>query len=115
MCGRVADRAHIGKGRGIESPVEEFADALLVEGVELAVQDEAMDVLDRLVDQQAEEDHRRARGREIVFAEELVLARAGLVHLEVAGKAEGALHGIRSSSCEVLGGEQLLLDVGPLG
>ena len=73
-----------------------------------------MDLLDGLVHEQAEEDHRRARGREVVLAEELVLARAGLVDLEVAGEAVGLLDRHALAQLEALGGEQVLLHVGPL-
>ena len=73
-----------------------------------------MDLLDGLVHEQAEEDHRRARRREVVLAEELVLARAGLVDLEVAGEAVGLLDRHALAQLEALGGEQILLHVGPL-
>ncbi len=74
-----------------------------------------MNFLDGLVHEQAEEDDCRAGWREIVLAEELILSRAGLVQLEVAREAEGALGGHAVLEGEALSGEQVLLDVGPLG
>ena len=73
-----------------------------------------MDLLDRLMDEQPEEDDSRARRREVVVAEELVLPRAGLVDLQVAGEAVGLLHRHAVLELEALRLETSRLHVRPL-
>src|SRR5437868_9164159 len=73
-----------------------------------------MDLFDGLVHEQPEEDHGRARGREVVFSEELVLARTRFVDPEIAREAVGLLDRHALAHLEALRGKQLLLHVGPL-
>src|SRR5262247_804621 len=73
-----------------------------------------MDLFNSLMYQQAKEDHRRARGCEVVLAEKLVLPWARLVDLEIASETKGALHRQAVFEHETLGCEQVLLDVRPL-
>src|ERR1700758_2550417 len=94
---------------------KQLADAHLVQSVEFAVQDDPMDLLNRLGPQQTEEDHRRARGCEVVLAEELILARTGLVNLQVTGEAVGLLDRHALAGLEALSRNQLFLYIGPLG
>ena len=50
-----------------------------------------MDLFDCLVHEQAEKDDGRPRRREIVLTEELVLPRARLIELQIAGEAVAPL------------------------
>ena len=111
----VADGAESGVDQVAEVGGEQARDRHLDQAQRLPVQHPAVDVLDRLVHQRAEEDLGRAGGGERVLAEELVLARAGLVHLEVVGEGEGLLGGHPLFEREVLRRQQVLLHVGPLG
>src|SRR5437016_3299069 len=87
FLGRIADGTHVGKAQEAKGPLEQDADTRFVYRSKAAVESDTMDFLDRLMDEQAEEDHRRARRREVVFAEKLVLPRTRLVDFEVAGEA----------------------------
>ena len=109
-----ADRAHVARDEEAKGAIKKIPDAWLVERVKLAVEGDAVDLLDRLMHEQAKEDHRRARWREVVLTKELVLPRAGLVDFQVAGETVGLLDRHTLANLEALGAEKLLLHVGPL-
>jgi hypothetical protein len=106
VLGGSADGANVGETEKLERFFEELANAILVEDVDFFIEDNAVNFFDGLVDKPAEEDDGGAGGRKIVFAKELVLARAGFVELEVAGEAEGAIGKHSVFQGEVLGSEE---------
>ena len=81
----------------------------------MAVHGDAVDALDGLMDELAEKEDRRPGRGEVVFPEELILARAGFVDFEVAGKAVGFFDGRPFMRRKTLGGQLILLRIRPLG
>src|SRR5262245_6983191 len=115
LASDIADRTHVTQTEESETALKQCANKRLVQRIELVVQRNPVDFLNSLVDEEAEEDHRRPRGGEVILTEELVLPWACLVYLQVAGKAVGAFDRHPISQLETLRSQQVLLHVWPLG
>jgi len=105
----VADGPHVAQTQKAEGAVKQLPDARLVERMELAVERDAMDLLDGWCTSNPKKITADREGVKIVLAEELVLARAGLVDLEVSGEAVSLLDRHAVAQREALGREQFLV------
>src|SRR3954454_1615076 len=74
-----------------EIELKDAGDTILVDLGEAPVEYQAMDVLDRLMNEKPKEDDRRSRRREGEVPKHLLLAGTSLVDLEIPGEAERPL------------------------